>query len=55
MGKFKFDLKFIDKCMNNIEELDRRLRTVEDRVEAKTSEQNKKINTLSDKIKSCDG
>lgn len=54
IGKFKYDLKFIDKCINDLEELERRIRTLEEKVEAKGNETNKKINTLADKLKSND-
>ena len=54
IGKFKHDLRFMEKIMTDISELERKLRTVEDKVEAKHNESSKKFSTLADKLKSSD-
>lgn len=55
LAKFKYDLKFVEKALNDCDELNRRVASLEDRLEARHNDQTKRLQTVSDKQKASDG
>jgi chromosome segregation ATPase len=55
LTKFKSDLRYIEKVMVDLSELERKINSIEERFETKHNEHAKKNQTLVDKLKVCDG
>lgn len=54
LSKFKYDLKFVEKALNDCQELQRQVASLEDKIEAKHNDHAKRVQTVSDKQRACD-